>query len=506
MNLSRRMFLGGLAGFAALGPRRIFAAAPGAFTCGRPNLVFGVVSDVHIAFVQGGKSLHRSYDTTHLEKAFAYFRDNGADAVVIAGDMAHHGLVGELQAVAATWYRVFPDDRASDGRRVERVFVFGNHDWSGIKRGKAVFGTDEKAVIANALRTDPKRFWDACFHEEWKEFYTKTVKGYRFVGANWCKGLAATGDCNGVREEFIAGLADRYATIAGEIDPNLPFFHVQHPHPRGTVHGDVWGQDDGQSVSVLSAYPNAISFSGHSLTTLLDDKAVWQGGFTAVGTATLRNVGSSGLSSGVAAGFENDRTPKSAKGADALKVMPEIDRYAAKQGQLVRVYDDRIVFSRRDFAADAPLSDDLVMPLPAKDAKPFAFESRRAAAKAPRFAAGAALAFASVTAKRRGAKKTDPGVPSVEIVIPAANAEPSARGVRFGIVATGADGRRLELSLLHDAFRFSAADARANAPAKCRVALDRLPAGDVTFEVRAYSFWEKASEPLAGVFRRGDLT
>ena len=39
--------------------------------------------------------------------------------------------VEELEAVAEAWYRVFPNDRAPDGRTVEKVFVYGNHDWQG---------------------------------------------------------------------------------------------------------------------------------------------------------------------------------------------------------------------------------------------------------------------------------------------------------------------------------------------------------------------------------------
>ena len=90
MNVSRRFFIGELAGCAVVGPRRIFAAAPGAFTSGVPELAFGVLSDVHICLEKGGKKLKKSYDTTYLEKAFAWFRDNGADAVVIAGDQRTH--------------------------------------------------------------------------------------------------------------------------------------------------------------------------------------------------------------------------------------------------------------------------------------------------------------------------------------------------------------------------------------------------------------------------------
>ena len=497
MAISRRFFIGGLASFAAFGPRRIFAAAPGTFSAGTPELAFGVLSDVHVCLAKGGRELKGPYDTTHLEKAFAYFRDNGADAVVIAGDMAHSGLVGELKAVADAWNRVFPGDTAPDGRHVERVFVFGNHDWSSRARAKAVFA-DESELKANYLSADPKRHWDAVFHEEWTPFFTRKVKGYDFVGCHW-----TNGGCNGKCEVFTKGLADYYAKIGGSLDPKKPFFHIQHPHPRGTVHGEVWGQDDGVSVKALSAHPNAVAFSGHSHTSLVDERAIWQGAFTSVGTATLRDIGSGGIRCGLDAGYENYAAPRAHRELDARKVMAAINRMEGKQGQLVRVYSDRIVFSRRDFVNDVALTDDLVMPLPAAESKPFAFESRRAAAKAPRFSAGAALAFAKVFTKGRGTKKGEKTVPSVEITIPPANAEPRVRCVRYGITAKGADGAKQDFALLHDGFRFAATDKRTNAAAKCRLALNRLPKGEVAFEVRAYSCWDKPSEPLTGKLDNG---
>ena len=497
MNVSRRFFIGGLASFAAMGPRRIFAAAPGAFTYGTPELSFGVLSDVHVCLAKGGRKLKGGYGTEHLEKAFAWFRDNGADAVVIAGDMAHSGLAGELKAVADAWFKVFPGDKAPDGRHVERVFVFGNHDWSSSGRSKAVFA-DEAERLANYISVDPRKHWEAAFHEEWTPFFTRQVKGYDFVGWHW-----ANGRCLGMDDKFACGMTDAYAKIARTLDPKKPFFHVQHPHPKGTVHGNVWGQDDGESGRFLSAHPNGIAFSGHSHTSLVDERSIWQGAFTSVGTGTLRDVGRGGLLCGLDAGYENYVTSRKFAAIDALKAMECINRLESKQGQLVRVYSDRIVFSRRDFVNDVPLTEDQVMPLPAAESKPFAFEPRRAAAKAPRFAEGAALAIARVEAKCRGAKKGEPKKPCVELTIPPANAEPSAACIRYGIVARDADGTTREFALLHERFRFSAADKRSNAAAKCRLAFDRLPTGDVTFEVRAYSCWDKASEPLVGTFKRG---
>ena len=158
MFTTRRFFIGGFASAFALGPRRMFASAPGAFAGGKPALAFGVLSDVHVALAPGGKKLNARYNTETLTKAFEWFRDNGADAVVIAGDMAHCGLAGELKALADAWFKVFPGDKALDGRHVERIFVFGNHDWSSPGRAKAVF-PDEKERKANLLVADPKKWW-----------------------------------------------------------------------------------------------------------------------------------------------------------------------------------------------------------------------------------------------------------------------------------------------------------------------------------------------------------
>ena len=56
----------------------------------------------------------------------------GAGAVLVSGDIAESGNRAQLKAFADTWYGVFPGDKAPDGRRVERLFVYG-------KRGKPIY-------------------------------------------------------------------------------------------------------------------------------------------------------------------------------------------------------------------------------------------------------------------------------------------------------------------------------------------------------------------------------
>lgn len=491
MNVSRRFFIGGLGAF-ALGPSRIFAAKPGAFTDGKPLLSFGALSDVHFCLAKGGASLKEPYGAETLEKAFAWFRDNGADAVAIAGDMAHSGLAGELKAIADVWFKTFPDDKAPDGRHVERVFVFGNHDWSSPGRAKAVF-PDVAECRANLLAAAPQKWWREIFHEEWTPFFEKKVKGCPFIGAHWCNG-----GCNGKKETFTKGMKEFYAARKEPFDPDMPFFHIQHPHPRGTVHGDkVWGQDDGTAPSVLAAHPNAIAFSGHSHTSLTDERAIWQGAFTSVGCASLRNV-SQGTPGAVlvAGGLENARTPKGKdySAQNGIKAMGVTDLMNCRQGQLVRVYADRVVFSRREFVTGAPIGDDLVMPLPSAEKKPFAFGPRAAKAVAPEFPKGSALAVRRTKGKLRD--KGRKGADIWELTIPAANAVRSARAGVYEVTATGQDGKARVFAMAFAGYRFPLSDPRASAPSTFRVACSRLPAEGLTFSVRAISCWGKKSAPL----------
>ena len=492
MNVSRRFFIGGLASAFALGPNRIFAAKPGAFTGGKPLLSFGALSDVHFCLAKGGAALREPYGADTLEAAFAWFRDNGADAVAIAGDMAHSGLAGELKAIADVWFKVFPGDKAPDGRRVERVFVFGNHDWSSPGRAKAVF-PDEAECKANLLVADPKKWWDEIFHEEWTPMFEKTVNGYPFIGAHWCHG-----GCKGKNETFTKGMKEFYASRKEPFDPEKPFFHIQHPHPRGTVHGEmVWGQDDGTTPGILSAYPNAVAFSGHSHTSLTDERSIWQGAFTSVGCASLRNVsqGTPG-SIWVRGGLENARTPKGKEYAtqNGLKAMGVTNLMNCRQGQLVRVYADRVVFSRREFVTGAALGDDLVMPLPAAEKKPFAFPPRAAKAVAPEFPAGATLTVRRTKGTLRDKRRKNADI--WELTIPAATAVRSARTGVYEITATGPDGKGHVFAMAFEGYRFPLSDPRASAPAVFRVACSRVPAENVTFSVRAISCWGKKSAAL----------
>ncbi|MDD3545408.1 MAG: DUF4838 domain-containing protein [Kiritimatiellae bacterium] len=115
----------GLAASAPLGVHAVTGAAPRRL---------GVLSDIHISTPECVAHDDHAKDCLGtlepFERALAYFREKGVDAVVIAGDLTEFGLVDELKAVASVWKRVFPDNRGLDGEKVEKLFILGNHDFA----------------------------------------------------------------------------------------------------------------------------------------------------------------------------------------------------------------------------------------------------------------------------------------------------------------------------------------------------------------------------------------
>ena len=123
MSVSRREFLSGAAAL-GLGGWRLFAAPLGWKHGGRPNLVFGVVSDTHLqATKEGSPSGYAPHK--YLTAALEHFRRENVDAVVHCGDMANVGQVEALGFHADIWRKVFGE------RGPEKLFVIGNHDFMG---------------------------------------------------------------------------------------------------------------------------------------------------------------------------------------------------------------------------------------------------------------------------------------------------------------------------------------------------------------------------------------
>jgi len=329
---------------------------------GEPNIRIGILSDVHIRLKN---------QTDVLEKTLRYFDKRGVDGVIMAGDLADAGLSRELQWLADTWYKVFPKDRGYDRRHVEKLFIYGNHDFEGQTYDRLediLQGEDYDTVVAReGLVYDKAGWWKKIFHEKYDPIYIKDVKGYKFIGAHWGNG------------RNFPGLAEFMDAHRAEIEGSKPFFYYQHQHPKGTCSGPwVWGQDDGQSTQILSQFPNCVAFSGHSHNVLNDERTIWQGAFTSVGTSSLSYTYSFG-------GRENTYVDGGPYVHSQMRVVEQGD---GKQGMVMSVYDDCIVLERREFVYDESVGDNWIIPLPAPGEKTLSFEYRAARAKIPQFAPG----------------------------------------------------------------------------------------------------------------------
>ena len=499
--IRRREFLGAMASFGAFGVAGC-ASAMRTASNGSPKLTLGVLSDIHLSIGKGKDGALSFAGEEMFRKALGWFRGQGVDGVLVCGDMADRGTVEELEAVARAWYSVFPDGRAPDGRRVEQLFVYGNHDYEGYKYGERVKSIFGKEYYDHAINKDLAAAWKKCFHEDFNPIWRKEVKGYTVIGTHWTKD-----HCRGWEEVGTSYASHWFEKNGATLDPSKPFFYLQHPPLKGTCHCDwVWGHDNGLVTQALSKFRNAVAFSGHSHASINDERAIWQGAFTSIGAGSLKYTG---LEYGdvLPFGRENDLPSPGQRNEDPYKIMHKMKIHSGHQGMVVRVYDDRMVFDRRDFADITSLGDDWVVPLSSAEPMPFAHAKRAAASVPPQFPKGAKLKVCLTKGKNRGGKGRDgkavPVVeqPVLEVTIPAANGKRGARALDFALRIAGGNGATDDRYVFAESFYRSEAGGKANVPTVCRLAVNRLKSsGALRIEVSPRNSFGRAGAPISAVF------
>ena len=414
----------------------------------KPDVRFGVVSDIHL--------LRPNHDKL-LEKAFVYFRDRGVDAIMIPGDIADNGRISELKRCADIWKRVFPGDRGMDGRRVEKLFIYGNHDIWGSYR---MIKQNPKLAREDAIAFEegrPQRVWQEVFGEPYSDFWLKEVKGFVFIGAHWTK------------DDNFNGLENFLKLNAKKVNSKKPFFYTQHSHPSNTCIGAwAWGQDNGSSTKVLSKYPNAVVISGHSHYSLTDERSIWQGKFTSINASALAKS-----SNGYSLRENFSKNSHGFCGDSRKHLMPHMKMTDSAQGLLVSVYGSELVVERRDFFADKPLGADWRVSVP--PCGDFSFEARAARGRPPEFAPDAWISFEE---KNKNL---------LIIKFPAAQTIEGRRVFEYEITATlvedGVDLVQLQRRIM--APDFYKAETPGGVSASCVISLEEIPIkGNTVFAVR----------------------
>ena len=367
-----------------------------------PELRVGVLGDVHLAGWDfggpgGGPSVER------FRRALRYFDSRAVDGVVIAGDLTHNGEITELKRLAETWREIFPEDRRSDGGRVERLFAFGDHDvekpfWYMKYRPDELKKPEVVAYLTtnHIAYIDRAKVWRDAFHEDFQPIVRKTVKGYDFILAH-----LVNLDEDGMRYSdplHIPGLEEFFET--NSFDRVKPFFYVQHKIPKGTVGGPFQsGQDSGRTSAILSRHPNAVGFNGHKHRTATEELSLWQGAFTQIQAPGLASLLT-------AAGRENSKCSCEAPCSTPPQQMEPIDSIGGGHAMVVSVYRDRLVIERVDIChGGEPVAAPWTVPWPNDGSA--AYERRGAVAPVPRFAADAKVSVAKRRGKDRAGNETD---------------------------------------------------------------------------------------------------
>ena len=464
MRIDRREFVKTLAAGGAL------AGLPRAFAAEGPRLRLGVLSDIHASVPECAAQDEHAGECLRtpevFERALRYFRERGVDAVVIAGDLTEFGLLPELRCLADVWKRVFPDDRGADGGKVERLFILGNHDATAWRRmsgwtGKAWEGAALKERWEMSIARDPAAAWRECFGIDYAPILVREVKGVKFVLASWSPYRLGEPYRRGGAE--VPGIGAFYAAHRGELSGCGSFFHVQHAHPKGTCLPFTHG-DDGGTTAALSSFPCAIALSGHAHQPLTDERNIWQGSFTSIGTSTLITAGGRG--------YRENGAPF-VRGASKLTPMPYLDTHECKHGMYMRLYGDRLEIERRDFIWGASVGPDWIVPLDGSRA--FAFEPRRQASRPPEFPAGAR----PTVEWRDGSEKASR---VLEVSVPAADAGGRVYEYEVRAVFLADDYERVAVSKRVLASDYHLPESRVGRRTQAWFAESELPSGRYRFE------------------------
>ena len=415
--ISRREFLkGGLAtlGFAALPGGFLFAAPSSWKHGGKPNLVFGVVSDTHLRTANKGNGIGANWPDKYFVAALEYFKGQGVDAVVHCGDFAHRGQTREMEFHAEAWRRVF-----KDGREPEKLFVAGNHDLLGADYGDFVKNRypDEAERAKHVLATDMAANWERIWGEPYSDVWHKEVKGYHFFGRQW-----------GVDEgEFAKFLREQNATF-NLAEGIRPFFLLSHARSHKAIY------------KTAAKMRNSVSFFGHWHHSAANWNKIHFWSCPNIHVPCCEPRGGNGLAG------EGQISKATLEGREAGG--------KSRQGYVVRVYDDMLVIERREFGEGGILGADWVMPLGKYEPHPFSKGELKKVIGEPQFRAGAKLEVENVANIASVAKSNvangqlgigtgngnNSTMATLNIKIPLADGNPDSRVYAYEVVVVGDEG------------------------------------------------------------------
>lgn len=310
-------------------------------TNGNPLRV-AVISDLQLPDTDD-KTTHQ-YES--FEKTLTMLKAKSMDALIIGGDFTNVGT----KKAWGTFKEIY-DKVMDDSEKPIPLYIMGNHDY-----WLSDFFENFEIPSPASLQ---KRFTKYTGELPYSH---KVINGYHFICWSSSDGSY---DKSYTNEEWIKGELDK----AVADDPNKPIFVITHINPSETAYGsDEWGNDD--ITAFLKDYSQVVSISGHSHYSLIDERSIWQGDFTAFTTQSLDYIE-------LESGKFNGTVPKDAYGNEIADVLPAC--------LYMEIEDSRVTINRLEANTGNVLKEPWVIEAPfgSKESLEKYSDSRRNANKAP---------------------------------------------------------------------------------------------------------------------------
>ena len=290
------------------------------------NLKIAILSDSQLP-TKSSESEEEMFKTfvDNLHKALTKIKSENVDAIIYAGDAVDGGTDYSFTLFKTIWEQYFP---FNDPKSPILNIILGNHEYYQNERNDPIY---------------VQKKFEEYFGE--KAFSHKVINGIHFI--NWSSGDSSFDKSNTnmdwVKEQIELALKD---------DPtgdSKPIFVTTHVNPIYTCYGsDLWGNKG--IFDALKDYQNVISISGHSHYSIIDDKSIWQGQFTAIQTQCTSYIE-------LEPGTENGSIPKD-------EYNDSIVSRKNPMGYFIYINNNEVIFKRFSYTSNNYYYPDWIYPLP----------------------------------------------------------------------------------------------------------------------------------------------
>lgn len=227
------------------------------------NLRVGILGDTQLPGSEEEEQANKGVYKANLKAALELMKEQKVDLLIHVGDFCEVASDFGYQTYLSVFNEVYSDAAS----RPVTQYIMGNHDfWT---EGSHGYPGYKQNLFEKNLEQSP-----------WTHLI---LNGFHFIAASPDSGdssRAYTGRALNWLDEQIA-LAEKDAEKDGK-----PIFVITHQNPSATVYGSgEWG--DQSLKSLLDKYPQAVSISGHSHFSILDERSIYQDKFTAFTTQSI---------------------------------------------------------------------------------------------------------------------------------------------------------------------------------------------------------------------------